>query len=262
MLCFFARARYIDMQSILTSYYTLPADMMLPPSVPNLVVPVAVGASHVAFSSVRLEPTWLLLGGAAGTLIATAVQAGVTPPNVSLLQLQRRVAAIQPLIFYADLPATSPYYTAMQVLGPWGVADTTDPTLLAAPSASLLRAVAANWLVGASLGRNSTVGDARQRPVLATTVRWADFGPGDQFFDAAILCAQIGAFPPPDAKTNFYPYEPITLADLTQWSAKVLGPPVAPAPATHTPSSTVVTRGSGANFVYTNYIRPHTSAHF
>ena len=51
---------YIGMNSAIISPNTLPLSMLLPPTVPNLVVAVAVGASHVAFSSVRLEPTWML----------------------------------------------------------------------------------------------------------------------------------------------------------------------------------------------------------
>lgn len=43
---------YIGMQSTLVAPNTLPCQMMLPDTIPNLIVPVAVGATHVAFSSV------------------------------------------------------------------------------------------------------------------------------------------------------------------------------------------------------------------
>ena len=55
---------YIGMQASMNAPNTLPASMMLPSDVTNLLVPVAVRASHVAFSSVRLEPTWMSLGDA------------------------------------------------------------------------------------------------------------------------------------------------------------------------------------------------------
>jgi len=57
----------IVMQAGMVAMNTLPVSVMLPPSVGNLIVPVAVGASHVAFSAIRLEPTWMLIGAAAGT---------------------------------------------------------------------------------------------------------------------------------------------------------------------------------------------------
>ena len=62
------------MQSAMVAPNTLPISAMLPQNIANLLVPVAVGASHVAFSAVRLEPTWMLLGTAAGVLanISTA----------------------------------------------------------------------------------------------------------------------------------------------------------------------------------------------
>lgn len=55
---------YIGMQESINAPNTLPVSMMLPVDVSNLLVPVAVRASHVAFSSVRLEPTWMCLGDA------------------------------------------------------------------------------------------------------------------------------------------------------------------------------------------------------
>ncbi len=40
----------------------------------NLLVPVALSCSHVAFSSVRVEPTWMVLGHSAGVAAALASQ--------------------------------------------------------------------------------------------------------------------------------------------------------------------------------------------
>ena len=57
----------------------------------NLLVPVAVSASHVAFNSVRLEPTWMILGQSAGVAAAMANSGdggvpSVQDVNVTLLQ--------------------------------------------------------------------------------------------------------------------------------------------------------------------------------
>jgi hypothetical protein len=72
---------YVGMYKNLVAPMTLPAGMMIPnasatgatspPS--NLIVPTAVSATHVAFSAVRLEPTWMSIGSAAGQLAHLAL---------------------------------------------------------------------------------------------------------------------------------------------------------------------------------------------
>ena len=56
----------------------------------NLLVPVAVSASNVAYCTIRLEPTWMMLGEAAGIAAHTAVaqDQAVQAIDVKKLQLQ------------------------------------------------------------------------------------------------------------------------------------------------------------------------------
>jgi hypothetical protein len=54
----------------------------------DLLVPVALSASHVAYSSVRMEPTWMLLGAAAGVAAAQAARRGVAVQDVDVQELQ------------------------------------------------------------------------------------------------------------------------------------------------------------------------------
>ena len=57
----------------------------------DLLVPVCLSASHVAFGSVRMEPTLMLLGHAAGVAAALAARAGCAVQDVDVDELQRRL---------------------------------------------------------------------------------------------------------------------------------------------------------------------------
>jgi hypothetical protein len=63
----------------------------LPDECANLLVAVCVSASHVAFSSIRMEPQYQMLGQAAGAAAALALQRGVDPHAVEVAELQRRL---------------------------------------------------------------------------------------------------------------------------------------------------------------------------
>jgi len=71
--------------------FVMPYDAMLPQEseVKNLLVPVALSASHVRYNAVRMEPTWMILGHAAGVaavLAVTDTSCIVNAVNVTHLQ--------------------------------------------------------------------------------------------------------------------------------------------------------------------------------
>lgn len=59
----------------------------------NLLVPVCLSASHVAYSSMRMEPQYMLLGHAAGIAAALAVKQGVAVQDVPIAELQKQLLA-------------------------------------------------------------------------------------------------------------------------------------------------------------------------
>jgi hypothetical protein len=124
---------YILMLDEFTQPYQLPYRVMVPKSVDGLLVPVAASATHVAFSTIRMEPTWMALGQAAGTAAHLAIEAGSTPRAVNVEALQRRLLREgQVLTFFRDIDPKDPAHAAMQYFGTKGfftsyVADSKRP---------------------------------------------------------------------------------------------------------------------------------------
>jgi FAD dependent oxidoreductase len=72
----------------LTHPYQIPYGVIVPKLVDGLLVPVAASTTHVAFSTIRLEPTWMALGEAAGTAADLAIRDKVTVRAVDVTKLQ------------------------------------------------------------------------------------------------------------------------------------------------------------------------------
>lgn len=59
----------------------------------NLLVPVALSATHVAYSSIRVEPTWMTIGQSAGIAAALAAKQGRDVQNLDYPALKERLQA-------------------------------------------------------------------------------------------------------------------------------------------------------------------------
>jgi hypothetical protein len=59
----------------------------------NLLVPVCLSSSHIAYGSIRMEPVFMILGQSAATSAAIAINHGVTVANIDYQQLRKRLSS-------------------------------------------------------------------------------------------------------------------------------------------------------------------------
>ena len=85
--------------------YQLPYRIMLPLGIDALLVPGAVSATHLGFGTIRMEPTWMALGEAAGTAAAMAVRGNVRVRDVPRALLQQSLLDHGAVItYFGDVP--------------------------------------------------------------------------------------------------------------------------------------------------------------
>ena len=60
----------------------------------NLIVPVCVSASHIAMTSIRMEPVWMILGESAGVAASMAVRSEVAVQDVPYAELYPKLRAL------------------------------------------------------------------------------------------------------------------------------------------------------------------------
>ena len=73
--------------------YKIPYEAIVPRKgeCDNLLVPVCVSASHIAFTSLRMEPVWMILGESAGVAAAMAVDAAISVQDVPYKKLRQKL---------------------------------------------------------------------------------------------------------------------------------------------------------------------------
>jgi hypothetical protein len=76
------------MLSKITRPYQIPYRVLIPRTLDGILVPVAASATHIGYSSIRLEPTWMALGQAAGAAAHLAIEHGVQPRHVPYDELR------------------------------------------------------------------------------------------------------------------------------------------------------------------------------
>ena len=118
---------------------------ILPRGADNLLVPVCLSATHVAFGTVRVEPVWMGVSEAAAHVALLALERKITPASVPADAVVRRLAERRFLLtFFNDIAAhrEADWYPAVQYLGTKGFFGDYD----ARPAEPLSAPLAAVWL--------------------------------------------------------------------------------------------------------------------
>ena len=152
-----------------TRPYTVPYGVIVPKKIDGLLTPVPVSATHIGFSTLRMEPCWMALGQAAGTAAAMCVEdPGTAPRDVDIVTLQRRLlkqGAV--LIYFRDARPGNEQYDALQYFALRDFFATTSwDARLDDP---LTESVANRWIRAAGVAPpQHTVGKTTRGELLAT----------------------------------------------------------------------------------------------
>ncbi|WP_165841001.1 FAD-dependent oxidoreductase [Larkinella punicea] len=129
--------------------FQVPYGAIVPKNIDGLLVPVALSATHVAFSSIRMDPTWVVLGQAAGVAASISAQTGVPVRQVSVPQIQEELLKQKcKLVFYWDVQSDHPHFDVIQKASLKGWISGSD-TRDFRPDSLLTRAEAASLLTRA-----------------------------------------------------------------------------------------------------------------
>jgi hypothetical protein len=84
-----------DIQKRLERPFGIPYEALLPKAseCTNLLVPVCLAASHIAYSSIRMEPVYMMLGQASGIAAAMAIENGTPLHRLETRLLRLRLMA-------------------------------------------------------------------------------------------------------------------------------------------------------------------------
>lgn len=156
----------------------IPYRALLPQGVDNLLVPVCLSSSHVAWGAVRLEPVWMQTGEAAGWAAALAKGQQTTPGQLDPEILLRTLVVKRHLVsFFNDLrvDAKDPRVPAAEYLATKGFFADYNARL----DEPLKRATAEVWA--------KPFDDPRQRAAAVALAEASDSPPAGQARGEALL---------------------------------------------------------------------------
>ncbi|GAB3998797.1 FAD-dependent oxidoreductase [Spirosoma daeguense] len=100
-----------------SAVYTVPFRVLVPDSpLENLLAPVPASATHIGFSTLRMEPCWMALGQAAGAAAALCVQQKQSVHTLSVPDLQKSLLQQKAILVHTKGMSTSdPNFEANQL---------------------------------------------------------------------------------------------------------------------------------------------------
>ena len=201
-----------------TEPYQIPFGVMVPRGTANLLVPVAVSATHIGLSTIRMEPTWMALGHAAGTAAAVSLRLDLPVGRLPVALVQDvTLFWHQVTIFLRDVGYGHPDFRGLNYAGLIGL----FPTYQAEPDKALDRGTAAQWLWQWMRVRDPQLRESRKASL-----------PADSPAAAAVRAlAAIRALesadgasatrpPAPAAGVPFEGDAPLSAADAARWIAR------------------------------------------
>jgi hypothetical protein len=86
--------------------YQIPYRMITPKAAEaaNVLVPVCFSASHVAYSSARMEPQYMIIGHAAGVAASLALRNKIPVQKVAIAELQKALRQEGAVFEYVPYP--------------------------------------------------------------------------------------------------------------------------------------------------------------
>ncbi len=113
---------YIGMLEI--SPYQVPLRILIPEKIGGLIVPVAASTTHVAFSTIRMEPLWMGIGQAAGLAACIALKKQVEIADIPVCDLQKLlIDNHQVITYFDDIEIDDKAFKAVQFWGTKGFFD-------------------------------------------------------------------------------------------------------------------------------------------
>lgn len=200
---------YLFMMRNITQPYQIPYRSIVPADVDGLLTPVPLSATHIAFSAIRMEPTWMAIGQAAGTAAHMSIEQNLPLRKLPVAGLQRKLIDDgQVITHFGDRTKTGEFAASIQYFGTKGFY--TD--YQARPRSPITRAAAARWL---SLALDVTGNQLRAGK--SSSAHWRDFGPDNEHFTEAAALSIVGILPAAHGENLFRPDDQLTVAEFCRW---------------------------------------------